>query len=656
MKKNSLFGLILGLGLIAFTAAVSITSCEVGLGQAVDVLSPELTINYPVTGSIVRDEFAISGTFDDDGKIESVKVVIRPTEEGSNAKIHEYTASFDQENKTWLCAINPFNDKDLVIDGSYEATIEIADTAKHITTKSRQFTVDNTPPVLAITRPSAVAPQKTDSTDYDSYGQDFIISGHVGDSCDSKYMSVNVYDMQGNSLYTTPSKIKIDSDFSVTLASYGAQTGSDEKKAYDAIYGDNPNAGTKAFLCAITGYDCAEVVPKDGSEPPQTQQGNEATFFYMYEGDLYNDVFYPYGTSNAYKILSGVFNNSDARSVSADKTAAEVKILLEKSDYRVQKGFFSINPRNNPSFIVSGRDPLVKDGKDFTDNVSNYEISNGSKIVVEISPGLDATPLTEDTLGLYVVECGTDLTPVTGAQPIVIIPQLKDADGNLLLQGDEKIAARKACISKSGSTYKLTTNINLKDCAELQVDHYYLIGIYGNDAKKIPVKNLNTDYGFKFISTGSAPELSISSPASSVEYVKKGDGIDVIGWTRVNNVLPELTIELGTRDSEGEISYTELKTFATEADYGTSNITTTTTTSGLKQKAAFSFSIPKERFNQDASAEYTLKITSWAAGNKTEAIKTIMYDVDLPTAAFLQEPAFSKYIENTDNKQIEKDN
>ena len=82
MRKNGLlFSLVLVLGLI-------FTSCEVGLGAAVDVKTPELSIKYPTTGSTIRKAFALSGTWDDDGKIDTVKVSIKPTEEGGNQKSH----------------------------------------------------------------------------------------------------------------------------------------------------------------------------------------------------------------------------------------------------------------------------------------------------------------------------------------------------------------------------------------------------------------------------------------------------------------------------------------------------------------------------------------------------------------------------------------
>ena len=651
MKRKSVSGLIFGFGLIVISALTALTSCEVGLGSAVDVLTPELGITYPATGTIVRGKFALSGTCSDDGKIDHITVTIRPTDDSVKAITREYPVEYiDEVNHKWLCVIDPKDSKNPLIDGNYEATIDIEDTAKHKNSKSRSFTIDNTAPVIAITRPSAIAPQDTASTDYDSYGQDFIISGHVGDACDSKYMTVTIYDMEGNKKYTTPDKIKIDSDFSVTLASYGAEVGSTEKKAYDAIYGTDKEAGTQKFLCSITGYDSAEEIPADGSAPTDASKtGNSTTFFYMYEGDLYNDVFYPYGTSNAYKILSGTFGDSEARAVgSTEKKAAQVKELLNNQTHQILKGFFSLNPRNNPSFIVSGRDPLKLDGGDFIDN-SDYEVSDGSKIVVEINPGLDGTPITEDTLGLYVIECDKDGKVKSGAQKITLIPQYKDNAGQVLLDDADVIANRKSNISKSGSVYKLTSLISTKITQGLQADKSYLIGLYGCDSKKIEIKNLDTAYGFKLVPVGSAPTLKIEEPQGSLVYKKKNDKITIKGYTEVNSAIPSIKIELITKDVNDNEVANLLKEYKNAEDYiaagGENSIRQPDATS--KGRASFTYEIDTEAldlFDKTASSEYDIKITTEAGGNTADATKTIMYDVVEPNIVFLSEPKSAKYI------------
>lgn len=659
MKRKSIFALVFGFGLVAITALATLASCEVGLGSAVDVLTPELAITYPATGTIVKGKFALSGTCSDDGQIDHITITVRATEDSGTGITRVYPVEYiDEVNHKWLCVIDPADAKNALIDGNYEATVEIADKANHKNSKSRSFTIDNTAPVIAITRPSAIDPQDPASTDYDSYGQDFIISGHVGDACDSKYMSVTIYDMEGNKKYTTPSKIKIDSDFSITLASYGAEPGSSEKTAYEAIYGTDKEAGTKRFLCAITGSDSAEEVPIDGSAPTEANKtGNTTTFFYMYEGDLYNDVFYPYGTSNAYKILSGTFGDSEARAVgSVEKTAAQVKELLNSQAYQISKGFFSLNPRNNPSFIVSGRDPLKLDGGDFTDN-SDYEVSDGSKIVVEINPGLDGTPISEETLGLYVIECDKDGKAKSGAEKITLIPQYKSNAGEVLLDDADVIANRKSCISKSGSVYKLTSIISLKTTPQLKADTSYLVGLFGCDSKKIEIKNLDTAYGFKLVPVGSAPTLTIQEPEGSLIYKNTNSKITIKGYTEVNSAIPSIKIELITRDAENNEIATTLKEYKKPADYiaqegGEANIRQPGATT--KGRGSFKFEIDtkdgefKDLFDKTLSSQYDIKITTEAGGNTADATKTIMYDVADPNIVFLSEPKFYKY-EGEDN-------
>ena len=54
---------------IALLTIISIftISCEIGLGASVDTEPPALTIQTPQVDSIIRDDFAISGTWTDEG-------------------------------------------------------------------------------------------------------------------------------------------------------------------------------------------------------------------------------------------------------------------------------------------------------------------------------------------------------------------------------------------------------------------------------------------------------------------------------------------------------------------------------------------------------------------------------------------------------------
>ena len=521
MKKSvvSLFALI---SFLCF----SIISCdvEIGLGSSVDTKAPELTIENPPAGSVIRDVFAITGTCSDDGVIESITVDLKQT----NNPVLSYTleGTFNQKEGIWSCEVNPLNKKTPIPDGSYEVAVTITDTAKRETIRTRSYTIDNTAPVLAITRPSSVIPTGSDPKKYsnsDSFGQDFVIEGHVADTCERRFISVDVYDMDSKLVYSTLNAedeasrlIKIDSDFSTTIASFG-------DKAYTAIYGDDEDAGAKMFFCEITVYDSAKKYPLDGTEPAgENQLGNSVEYFYMYEGELYNTIFDAYGMTNAYKILNGSFSSDDSRTLNATVSPADVKKDLENTAYQETRGFLSLNPKNNPYFKVSGHEALNKDDESkeemkngvIFDNTEHH-ITNNSNIVVEVYPGLDQTPLIQDNLGLYLLPADVNGKQVENAEKIWLIRPLVDKDGNAVITDTTEIAERNELISKIGSTYKFTVYISTKKPTPEEKNLYsgqrYIFGVQGWDKKGIEVKNAEAVYGFKLVESGTAPALTIKN-------------------------------------------------------------------------------------------------------------------------------------------------
>ena len=65
------------------------SSCEVGLGSSVDTEAPEITIVSPSVGSIIRDKFALSGRWGDDGSVADIWVTLKRTD----GKTGEWTIS-----------------------------------------------------------------------------------------------------------------------------------------------------------------------------------------------------------------------------------------------------------------------------------------------------------------------------------------------------------------------------------------------------------------------------------------------------------------------------------------------------------------------------------------------------------------------------------
>ena len=138
-----------------------LVSCSVGLGAAVDVQAPVIEITTPGTSDVIRDRFAIAGTWSDDGSIKNIEVVLKNT--GSNNKMLPVVVpgAVIQEpdtkdfKGTWNAVINP--EENNIPDGNYEATVTIYDNGGHKTVVTRTFIIDNTPPVVVLQRPSTKA-------------------------------------------------------------------------------------------------------------------------------------------------------------------------------------------------------------------------------------------------------------------------------------------------------------------------------------------------------------------------------------------------------------------------------------------------------------------------------------------------------------------
>ena len=139
--KNRRFSRIFGLAAMSF---VLFTSCEIGLGSAVDTEPPALEITNPPVDSIVRGDFAVKGSWTDDGSIGSVKVTLNRTDGKGTAISSDAKVSGSDGKGKWSAVFDPA--VTTILDGSYEALIEITDTAGHKTTQTRTFGIDNTAP------------------------------------------------------------------------------------------------------------------------------------------------------------------------------------------------------------------------------------------------------------------------------------------------------------------------------------------------------------------------------------------------------------------------------------------------------------------------------------------------------------------------------
>ena len=166
-------------------------SCEVGLGPSVDTDPPTLNINEDLVDTTISGSFDIEGTYTDDGSITELSAILKRTD-GFSSDI-PLTGTYLEDIKkrgtgTWKVPVDPVSEG--IIDGAYQATVSIKDGVGRVTTQSTTFTIDNTPPVLILTKPNSKPNDETVS----AYGQRIFLEGSIADTAKETKIIVEFYD------------------------------------------------------------------------------------------------------------------------------------------------------------------------------------------------------------------------------------------------------------------------------------------------------------------------------------------------------------------------------------------------------------------------------------------------------------------------------
>lgn len=572
MKKNllSVFAVVLTVFCGIFL------SCEVGLGDSIDTKVPTVEINSPSADYIVRDEFTISGTWSDDGELKDIDIVLTNT---STKKKYPENDSFKatiikeggKDGGNWTCKINPLSESKIP-DGSYEVSVTAIDTAGNKSGATRGFVIDNTPPLLSLTRPSTKF--SDDGSSADSYGQDFSITGSVMDSSNVDSIEVEIYSAEGedkDQLKKTVTLKNVPPTIDLSVAKWGSE-------AYESIYGTDKNAGTKKYWCKISVYDSARKIPEEEGD-----KGNCAAYFYL-NNEISSDVIQTVKLTNAYYILNGTYDVTDENREIVEK----VKSAL--SQKQLQKAVFSLNPLNNPSYELSGYTGLddLKNASGSNQekgylNDSSCELMNKTKQTVNISAGLDQIPLDKDTIGIFLQECDKNGNIIENAEKITLLAPWKgqkDSDGNRKILNElseEQRSERESKITPVGSyAYKVIVEVNSVIHPELKAGKYYVLGVDCYDQNDNEANNAGNEYAFKLSATAAAPVVKIDGEKSF--YANKE--FELSGTATVSQ--DDLEIELFAY-----IDSTENEFFASSAD-GRINFD--------KNTGNFSLNVPKSVF------------------------------------------------------------
>ena len=254
-----------GFSLCVAAAAFLWTTCDVGLGEAVDTMAPTVTVTSPSASSVIADSVVISGDCFDDKGISSINIVVTNTGTGEKFTVNADVAS---DQKSWTKSINDFIEGSgyPLKDGSYTADVTAIDVfGRSSGTSSTAFDIDNTPPLFCVTSPASL-----DITNPRKYGRSVTISGEIADDHDIAKMAIRVFRVEnGASTEITGSLAKTEfSGFetaggtTVYIAKYFDQApaaansdGSENPdyalyQNYMAIYG-NAALGTDVFVYVV---------------------------------------------------------------------------------------------------------------------------------------------------------------------------------------------------------------------------------------------------------------------------------------------------------------------------------------------------------------------------------------------------------------------
>jgi len=171
-----------------------LVTCKAGLGESVDTTPPKLSIAYPPSNSVIRDWFIMGGLAEDETYVKSVTVVLKGKE------THTFNAVVDKEKKQWTLEVN----KPLK-DGKYDVTVTAIDSANRKASSSVTYYIDNTPPILVLTRPSTRGKKDGSSVPFnllDPYGEIIKFTGNWWDanSSEGAALSIHFFDKDGKEL------------------------------------------------------------------------------------------------------------------------------------------------------------------------------------------------------------------------------------------------------------------------------------------------------------------------------------------------------------------------------------------------------------------------------------------------------------------------
>ena len=618
--------------LVCFIAFLTTCKNNIGMGGTIDINPPTIKNDsvYPPNNAIIKGAFKLAVKADDDTGVNAVTAVIT-TADAKNSKINIGNSFLQRPSSNdgyWILDIDPKGEYPIG-DGDYKVEIQVKDTAEKVSTVTSAFTIDNTPPLLILNRPSTAITQgvSLENTSPDEFGFDFLLVGQVYDESAVPTLKITA---EGNGQKREKTLNNIPQNIRITVDSFGSKG---DNPFYKPLYNGEENGGTKKYEYGITVTDSAKEYNNPGDAGTGT--GNATNHYYLFD-DLYKPVLSTYKIQDVYAMLRGTYTSKpngtrSAEDISKDnQTAANVREELQKNQLggtgeNAKKGTFALNPSRNPRFAIAGDKPVARDKLEANPPTAVLPtLYLDGTLKVQLSCNLDGVPLNAPEKYNFFLMTLADFSAYTGGLAYPSEAKINSADfppANAI-----RIQNSNIFWAKQGSNYLVTLKINTE--LGLSIPNKYVLLVQGTDQnEKYPLipdlKGVDKGvYGFALVKNGDKPEVYVKKIEGTVShkettdntnitqpvYLKKGDSMKV-----TSNFI------IAADDSVQSLSYQCYKAGSTPP-------------LPINPPPPYtSFEVPLATFDQDNDTAY--KLIVWITSQSGDSAKqtyNIFYDVKAP--------------------------
>ena len=546
--------------LIILTAIAGFT-CKPGLGSQIDILPPSGEIIYPDAGETpIRGSFILRGTAKDDEGVRAVSIVFENIETKDRTRSFpaslskpgadstEWTVSIDNEPTGTEAPPHELVKIYPIPDGEYTAIVTVTDNGGKPSTFTKNYKIDNTPPVFIVQRPSrfvdgSTSPSSSDPAD--GYGSTFSVVGQVGEKNTVEKLNVHVPGTSPIDMTNMFVGNNINAQVAVSKVVSGSET--------DLLYKLQEQDKTKPIRSQLYLYDNAREY-KGGSA---SGEGNKADWYYVWDS-IYTDViakgYTPEVISDYFAGKKGSNKNEHDQKILALRGDTAALNILKTTMIRMteKRSTFKLDPSQSPGFTVIGVRSLPVDPALTLSNATPMLFKNGGETAfsIELIRNKNNTPLT----------AGFDLARYKESNIEIVLRKWNKATGTNeadSLKNDENYEEKKLV---KFSELTDTSNITVVD-GKLRVkcvfdpswgEGYYAVKVKGTDTSGAASNKFeaydtsntvsNSLYIINFLATGSGPRIRPIRPQgfknTTVDIEADVTGIDATGEVYYNIDAP----------------------------------------------------------------------------------------------------------------------